>query len=493
LTNDVLLAKIARLEAQARPLEPDAMERLALREPVMTYAETFLEALDKLPAYHDTEDLGSGIRSSRIVEDPGSIEAALDLLREHVDGPGLNPASAGHLAYIPGGGIYTSALGDYLADVTNRYAGVFFGGPGAVRLENLVIDWVRRVVGYPESALGNHASCGSVANLIALATARDAAGLAGKDYHRAVLYLTSQTHHCITKSLRFLGLGECVIRHVALDDRYRMRPDQLAKQIRDDRSSGLKPWVVVASAGSTDVGAIDPLDRIADVTTQEGLWFHVDGAYGGFFALTTEGADLLDGMERSDSLVVDPHKTMFLPYGSSVLLVRDGKHLAATHRHQANYMQDATPARDEPSPADLSPELTRPFRALRLWLPLMVHGVGPFRAALEEKMLLTRYFHEEVARLGFWVGPPPELSVSVFRYVPERYRASDSEIDWDEVNAYNARLVREIRRDGRVFLSSTTLEGRFTIRLAAVVHRTHLDTIRTTLAVLEEMTNRLGR
>jgi glutamate/tyrosine decarboxylase-like PLP-dependent enzyme len=493
VTGADLLARIGQLETQARPLEPNSSERLALREPVVDYAERFLEALKDLPAYHDTDDLGAGIWASTIGEGPGEIGAVLDLLREHVDGPGLNPASAGHLAYIPGGGIYTSALGDYLADVTNRYAGVFFGGPGAVRLENLVIDWVRQVVGYPESALGNHASCGSVANMIALATARDAAGLTGKDYNRVVLYLTSQAHHCITKSLRFLGLGECVVRQVALDDRYRMRPDDLADQIQKDRTSGLRPWVVVASAGSTDVGAIDPLDAIADVTAHEGIWFHVDGAYGGFFALTTDGTSLLKGMERSDSLVVDPHKTLFLPYGSGVLLVRDGAHLAATHRYQANYMQDAAHVRDEPSPADLSPELTRPFRALRLWLPLMVHGVGPFRAALEEKMLLAKYFHEEVARLGFWVGPPPELSVSVFRYIPERYRASDAEIDWDEVNAYNRRLVREIRRDGRVFLSSTTLEGRFTIRLATVVHRTHLDTIRTTLAVLEEIIERLGR
>ncbi|TFH66858.1 MAG: amino acid decarboxylase, partial [Gemmatimonadales bacterium] len=322
VTGDVLIERIGQLEALSRPLEPDASERLALREPVVAYAERFLEALADLPAYHDTEDLGAGINKSRIGEGPGPIEPVLDLLREHVDGPGLNPASAGHLAYIPGGGIYTSALGDYLADVTNRYAGVFFGGPGAVRLENHLLAWVREVVGYPKTALGNHTSCGSLANMIALATARDAWGLLGKDYDRAVLYLTSQTHHCITKSLRFLGLGQCVVRQVALDHRYRLRPDDLAQQIREDRSNGLRPWVVVASAGSTDVGAVDPLDAIADVAAEEDLWYHVDGAYGGFFALTSEGASRLKGMERSDSLVVDPHKTLFLPYGSGVLLVR---------------------------------------------------------------------------------------------------------------------------------------------------------------------------
>ena len=493
MTDAALTDRIASLESVARALEPGAADRSALLREVNQYAEDFLESLPERPAYHVTEAMGIGIREGRVEEQPPGLRRALDLLRDHVDGPGLNPASGGHLGYIPGGGIYASALGDFLSDISNRYAGVFFGGPGAVRLENLVTRWVADVVGYPDSAAGVHLAGGSMANLVAIATARDAHGLRGKDYQQAVVYLTSQTHHCIEKSLRVLGLGECQVRQVPLDDRYRMRPDDLDRMILADRAAGLRPWLVVASAGTTDVGAVDPLRAIAEVTSRHGLWYHVDAAYGGFFALTEHGRSMLQGMELSDSVVLDPHKSLFLPYGSGVLLVRDGARLAETHHYEAHYMQDAKKLTDELSPADLSPELTRPFRALRLWLPLMIHGVAPFRAALEEKCLLARYFRHEVARRGFWVGPEPDLSVVVYRYIPERMRAPGAEVDWPAVDRYNEQLVEAIRRDGRVFVSSTQLGGRFTLRIAVVVHRTHLATIHTTLTVLDEMVERLGR
>ena len=493
MSEESLIDQLAGLEAVARALEPEAEERSALFREVNEYAEQFLESLEERPAYHVTEAMGVGIRAGTVEENPPGLARALQLLGDHVDGPGLNPASGGHLGYIPGGGIYTAALGDFLSDISNRYAGVFFGGPGAVRLENLIVRWVADVVGYPEQAAGVHLAGGSMANLVALATARDAHALRGRDYDRAVVYLTTQTHHCIAKALRVLGLGDCHVREVPLDERYRMRADHLDRMIAADQAAGLKSWVVVASAGTTDVGAVDPLDAIADVTDRYDVWYHIDGAYGGFFALTGHGRTILKGMERSDSVVLDPHKSLFLPYGSGMLLVRDGERLAGTHHYEAHYMQDAKKATDERSPADLSPELTRPFRALRLWLPLMIHGVAPFRAALEEKCLLARYFREEIAKRGFWVGPEPDLTVVVYRYVPERMRTPDAVIDWAIVNSYNEQLVEAVRRDGRVFVSSTQLDGKFTLRVAVVVHRTHLSHIDTTLAVLDEMVERLGR
>lgn len=493
MTDAELLARLAQVEREALALEPGAEERSALTGQVHRYAEDFLEALPDLPAYRVTEAMGIGIREGTIGDAPVGITRALQLLRDHVDGPGLNPASGGHLGYIPGGGLFAASLGDYLADITNRYAGVFFGGPGAVRLENLVIRWVGDVVGYPAGMAGVHMAGGSVANMVALATARDGHGLRGADYAGAVVYLSSQTHHCIAKSLRVLGLGECQVREVPLDDRYRMVPETLDDLVAADRASGLRPWLVVASAGTTDVGAVDPLAAIGAVARRHGLWFHVDAAYGGFFALTARGRALMAGIEASDSVVLDPHKSLFLPYGSGVVLVRDGRLLAATHHYEANYMQDARKVADELSPADLSPELTRPFRALRLWLPLMIHGVAPFRAALEEKHLLARWFRTELERRGFWVGPEPELSVVVYRYIPERMRAPGAVVDWDAVDRYNEQLVEAIRRDGRVFISSTRLDGRFTLRIAVVVHRTHKATIDTALAVLDELVDRLGR
>jgi len=459
-------------------LDPDAPGRAAIRDPVVEYAEKFLDALPGLPAYHVTSDKGRAIRDIKFSDEPRPVEDILAVLAEHVDGPGLNPASGGHLGYIPGGGLYSASLADYLSDVTNRYAGVFFSSPGAVRVEHQVVRWTADVVGFPENAGGTLTSGGSIANLVCLAAARDSRGIKSRDIERVVVYLSRQTHHCVAKALRVLGMSECVKRYIALDDHFRLRPDALAAQIEADKREGLLPWVVVASAGSTDVGALDPLDAIADVAEQHGLWYHVDAAYGGFFMLLPRMRPRFKGIERADSTVLDPHKTMFLPYGLGVALVRDAETLLTAFRSDAPYLQDTHQERDELSPADLSPELTRPFRGLRLWLPLLVHGVAPFRASLEEKLLLTEWLALELRNKGWEVGLEPDLSVLTYRWVPEGAKP-------EQVDMINARVVDLVKRDGRVFVSSTTIEGRYTIRFAGVVHRSHLSTVRTLVEVLE--------
>ena len=399
----------------------------------------------------------------------------MELLAANVDTPGLNPASGGHLGYIPGGGIYYSALGDYLADVFNRYAGIFYASPGAVRMENMLIRWMNSIVGYPETAAGNLTSGGSLANLIAIVTARDACGIKSENMTRSVIYLSEQAHHSIDKAIRIAGLRECVVRHLPLDEKYRIIPDELDKQIDNDRSDGLNPFLIIASAGTTDVGAIDPLAAIGEISKRHGLWYHIDAAYGGFFVLTDEGRDKLKGIDTSDSLVIDPHKGLFLPYGLGVVLVKNAQALRESHRYMANYMQDAASSTDEASPADLSPELTKHFRGLRLWLPLMLHGVAPFRACLEEKLLLAKYFHAEVRKLGFESKIEPELSVVTYRWLPKT----------GDANTFNKVLLQTVVADGRVFISSTMLDGEFTLRFACLAFRTHLSTVDMLLSVLK--------
>ncbi len=474
-----LLDRIRRLERAARPLEPGAARRKQLRKAVVASSERFLRKIETLKAYNDTEDKGIGLLDSPISEHGLPIGAAIELFEHDVVRPGGNPASGGHLAYVPGGGIYHAALGDYLAAVSNKYAGVFFTGPGAVRMENMLIRWVADLVGYPAAAAGNIASGGSIANLTAIATARDAHGLKGADFASAVVYLTAQAHHCIEKALRIAGLGEAQVRRIPMDQRFRMQPDALEQAIAVDRSRGLKPWLIIAAAGTTDTGAVDPLDAIATIAERERCWFHVDAAYGGFFLLTEYGRNALKGIERSDSVVLDPHKSLFLPYGAGIVVVRDAKPLEATHDYSGNYMQDAMRESSEVSPADVSPELSKHFRALRMWLPLILLGTAPFRAALDEKLLLARYFYEEIRALGFEVGPPPELSIVTYRWVPPG--ASPERVD-----RINQAIVDGIRRDGRVFLSSTLLDGRFTLRLAVLAFRTHRRTIDLAIQVLRE-------
>jgi aromatic-L-amino-acid decarboxylase len=476
---DDLIDRIRRLERAARPLDPGTTRRKQLRNAVVASSERFLRRIDSLKAYYETEDKGRGVLGAPISAHGLPTDEVIELLEQHVVRPGNIPASGGHLAYIPGGGLYHSALGDFLAAISNKYAGVFFAGPGPVRMENMLARWVADLVGYPASAGGTILSGGSIGTLAAIATARDAHGLKGADYASAVVYLTVQAHYCIEKALRLAGLGEAQIRRVPVDDRFRMRPESLQQIIADDRKRGLRPWLVVASAGTTDTGAVDPLDAIATVAARARCWFHVDAAYGGFFLLTEQGRRLFKGIERCDSVVLDPHKSLFLPYGAGIVLVRDVAQLAATHDYTGHYMQDAEREPGELSPADLSPELTKHFRALRMWLPLMLLGTAPFQAALDEKLLLARYFHREIAALGFEVGPEPELSIVTYRWAPQG-------VGLDRANEMNQAIVDGVRRDGRVFISSTMLDGRFTLRLAVLAFRTHRRTIDLALRVLRE-------
>ncbi len=475
--------RIKELEATSRVLEPGPGARRSQLDAVVAYCDRFLDRLPELPAFERTEDKGIGLYDAPVSEDPVAMETLLNLLDHNVVRPGLNPASAGHLGYIPGGGIYTSALGDYIAAVTNRHAGVFFPGPGAVRMENLLLDWMAELVGYPASAAGSLSSGGSIANLGGIVTARDAHGLMARDFERSVIYLTDHVHHSVDKAIRIAGVGESVRTIVPVDERRRMDSEALEKAIQKDKAAGRNPWLVIASAGTADTGAVDPLGDIGEIANRHSLWFHIDGAYGAFFALCEEGKKILLGMDRSHSLVMDPHKGLFLPYGSGAVLVKEGKHLSNAHYYHAHYMQDAAKSRDELAPADLSPELSRHFRGLRLWLPLKLFGVRPFRAALEEKLLLARYFHEKIQSVdGFEVGPYPDLSVVTFRYLPQQ----------GDPDAFNQRLTDEIQKDGRVFLSTTQLDGRFVLRLAVLSFRTHLDTIDLALEILKENIKAIG-
>jgi glutamate/tyrosine decarboxylase-like PLP-dependent enzyme len=472
-----MIDKIKKLESISRKLEPLASERMVWNKAVQIYADDFLDNLKDQKAFTVSQDLGKNILNLPIEEEGKSIEEVLECLKENVDTPNLNPASGGHLGYIPGGGVFTTALGDYLAAVTNRYAGLFFACPGGVRMENMLLRWMCKMVNYPADALGNLTSGGSMANLSAVTTARDAKGIKARDIEKCVIYMTHQLHHSVQKSLRIAGMQESVVRYIPMDDKFRMKPDFLIQQIEADQAVGLRPFMVYASAGTTDTGAIDPLEGIGKIANENNLWFHIDAAYGGFFMLSDELKPAFKGTELSDSIAIDPHKGLFLSYGSGAILIKNTQALYQTHRYTANYMQDAYTMDDDPSPADLSPELTKHFRGLRMWISLQLLGVAPFRAALEEKILLCNYFYEEVQKLGFEIGPKPELSIAIFRYVPQK----------GDANTFNQNLVEQITQDGRVFFSSTTIDGTHWIRIAVLGFRTHLKQVDKALGILKEL------
>ncbi len=479
--DDYLLQKIRKLEATARKLEATPREREEWMRLSANFAAHFIDRLPDEPAYKAAPP-PNGFRDLPLPEEGRSMEQALQFLQEQLLSSGLNPASGGHLGYIPGGGIYTTALGDYLAAITNAYAGISFAGPGAVRLENSLLRWMCQMVGYPETALGNLTSGGSIANLIAITTAREARNLSCRDIPRAVIYLTEQAHHSVQKAINIAGMKEAPLRYIPMDANYRMSASALRRQIASDRAAGLNPFLLVCSAGTTDTGAVDPLDSLADIASGHNLWMHVDAAYGGFFMLVEQLKPLFSGIERADSITIDPHKGLFLAYGLGAVLIKDVHAMHRAHRYRANYMQDAV--KTDLSlwdPAELSPELTKHFRGLRLWLSLQLNGLRRFRIALEEKHLLARYFHTEIQKLGFETGPEPPLSVALYRYLPPE----------GDPNDFNRQLLERLHQDGRIFVSSTMIHGTFWLRFAVLSFRTHLREVNTFFEMLQDAINQL--
>lgn len=481
-TNKELLDQIRELEQTARVLEPEPGQRTLWLNQLEDCTTRFIGSLDHGKAYGKFDGMEGLLEIGQSVEQMHDFSRVVSELETDMLTKGLNPASGGHLGYIPGGGIYAGVLGDYLAALYNQYAGIFYGGPGAVKIENELIRWLASLMGYPDTSLGNLTSGGSIANLIAVVTAREARGISSRDIPDLCIYLTEQVHHCIHKAIRISGLGEAQIRTIALDQEFRMDTHDLKQTIEADLRKGLRPFLAVGTAGTTDTGAIDPLDEIADLCEYHKIWFHVDAAYGGFFVLcglnTHEGRPLKEafkGMDRSDSLAIDPHKGLFLSYGLGAVLIKDVTSQYKAHYYRAAYMQDTLTSQEELSPADLSPELTKHFRGLRLWVPLRLYGLRPFVSCLEEKILLCRYFYGEIRKMGFETGPYPQTSVCVYRYIPKS----------GDVNAFNQALVDKVISDGRVFVSSTQLSGDYWIRIAILSFRTHLSTIQTYLEVLE--------
>ncbi|HTE26044.1 pyridoxal phosphate-dependent decarboxylase family protein [Flavitalea sp.] len=467
-----IIERIAELEHVAGKLEPDSNERHRITEAAFHYADQFIESLAEKPGF--VKGNLSKPEALEIRETPGSIQQLLGILKDEVDVAGINSASGRHMGYIPGGGLFTSAIADFLAAAANRYAGIAYSSPGAVEIENQLIRWLTSLVGYGPGAHGNLTSGGSIANLVAIKTARDFHQVSAATVKKSVIYIGANAHHCIHKAIDITGLKEAVIRNIPLDGRFRMDTTALFLQLQADTDSGLQPFLIVASAGTTDTGAIDPLNQIAALSKQFNTWFHVDAAYGGFFMMVDELRHRFRGIQKAHSIVMDPHKTLFLPYGSGVVLVRNKNAMLDSFSHQAPYITDAYDM-DDIDPSDTGPELTRHFRGLRMWLPIHLHGLTPFRANLSEKIMLSRLFRTEAQKMGFETGPEPDLSVVIFR------------LPGDDDNRENELFLKKLHHNGKVFFSSTRINGKLWIRCAVVSFRTHLGEILEALQMIRSI------
>jgi aromatic-L-amino-acid decarboxylase len=457
-----------------RPLEPGPGELEAQTRAVVELVVEHLRSLDWQPSFDldGVEELRASFREP-VPETGRPLPDLLARLAPAI-AKSYNTAGPGYLAYIPGGGVYASALADFLATATNRYVGAAGAAPALAQIEETAVGWLCTLMGLPRGSRGILTSGGSLSNFSAIVTARHER--LGEDFRDGVIYFSGETHYCVSKAARLAGFPRASLRALPTDARLRVSTEALAEAIREDRSRGRRPFLVVANVGTTNTGAVDPLPEIVRIARESGLWVHADAAYGGFFRLVPGGEALLRGIEECDSITLDPHKGLFLPYGLGALLVRDGSALVRAHRESASYVQDVA-GEGSLGFADLSPELSRDFRGLRLWLPLALHGLGAFREQLVEKLSLARRAYDELrSDAAFEVLDEPQLSVVAFRL-----RAPE-----EEAERLGPELLRRVNARRRVFLSSTRIGGRYALRICVLSFRTHEDRVRDAIQALRE-------
>ncbi len=458
----------AKRQMAAYPLELSTEEMRHLVDAAMDEIVQHITTLPEQPSFDvdGAADVARSLKES-LPEVGTELEASLKILFARAAPKSFNTAGPGYLAYIPGGGVFHAAVADLIADSINRYVGVWLAAPALSQLETNVVAWFAEIVGYPASARGILSSGGSLANFSAFVVARRER--LGEDFLHGTIYVSDQIHHSVAKAAMLAGFPDRAVRVIPSDDHFRIRLDALRSAVENDRREGREPFLLVGSAGTTNTGAVDDLEAMADIARDERLWLHADAAYGGFFMMTDRGRVAMRGLERADSITLDPHKGLFLPYGTGSLLVRDGAALKRAHELDAEYL----PAmRDDDEFVDFcqySPELSRPFRGLRVWLPFRLLGAQAFREQLNEKLDLCEWATERLREIpGIEIVAPPQLSVVAFRL-------AGVDLSQEDRNVLNRQFLEKINARRRVYLTATTVAGDFILRICVLSFRTHMD------------------
>ncbi|GLW35601.1 L-2,4-diaminobutyrate decarboxylase [Actinoplanes regularis] len=464
-------------------LEPDRAEMIEMGRLVLDRVVERIERLAERPASISLTDQAEAELVHALLAPPPAQGSDLSALLGRLDAAAdcaLETAGPGHLAFIPGSGLYTAALAELYNRAVNRYGGLTSIAPAMAALETSVIRWMAHdVCGLAKGSGGLLTSGGSMATFTATVAARH--HKLGEDLARGTVYITTFAHYSVAKAARLAGIRAAQIRIVPHTADFRMDPAAAAAMIRADREAGLRPFLLVATAGTTDTGTVDPLVRLAELARREGLWFHIDAAYGGFFRLTARGRQRLAGLQEGDSITLDPHKALFMPFGTGALVVRDLAALHAAYGGTGSYLQDSESDDTILDAGQLGPELSREVRGLRAWLPLHLHGVDAFRDALDEKLDLAERVYEvlsDVAELE--VLQQPDLTTVAFRYRPTDCSRRAAEL----ADAAGYRLLDRINGHQRVLLSSTVIDDRYTLRVCVVSHRTHRDRIDEALDII---------
>jgi glutamate/tyrosine decarboxylase-like PLP-dependent enzyme len=414
------------------------------------------------------------------------FEALLKDFRETIIPFSRHNAHPRMFGYVQSPGTPVAALADLLASILNANLTAWRSAPAPVELERLTIDWIRQILGFGPNAGGLYVSGGSMANLAAIAAARQ---IRPETSSRLRIYASSETHFSVAKAAGLLGIGRENVHAIAIDERFRIRIDDLVARISADLDAGHVPFCVVGNAGTVNTGAVDSLGAIREIADRFQLWMHVDGSYGAFAMLAPSAGKLFAGMERADSVALDPHKWLYLPVDIGCVIYRDPERARAAFAHDAEYTRVIGEEADEAFAFwDYGPELSRRFRALKVWMLLKGVGLESLGNAIESNLACARYLESMVeASDDFEMVAPVELSIFCFRHVPEQLRNESPEA----IDTFNERLLVALQRDGSSYLSNTTLGGRFALRGCVLNYRTTFRDMETLLADLRRVASSL--
>ena len=468
-------------------LEPSADEIRDWGSSVTEFVIEYLDGLRDRSAYPQTSSREIRNRlDSQLPIEGTDFDSLLKVFRETIVPFSRQNAHPRMFGYVQSPGTPIGAFADLLASTLNANLTIWRSAPAPVELERMTIDWIRQILGFPAEAGGLFVSGGSMANFAALAAARqtkyDSLG-------RLRIYASTATHFSIVKAAALLGIGRENVQHVAVDERLKMRVDDLVAKIDADLASGYVPFCIVGNAGTVDTGAVDSLSEIREIANRFGLWMHVDGSYGAFAILADSARKLFAGIEQADSIALDPHKWLYLPVDVGCVIYRDPQTARAAFAHEAEYTRMLGEEADEAFVCwDYGPELSRRFRALKVWMLIKGVGLARLSDAIENNLACARHLEAMVlASDDFEMLAPVELSIFCFRHVPAQLRNQSPR----EIDAFNERLLVALQRDGSSYLSNTVVKERFALRGCVLNYRTTLDDMEILLGDLRRVAKSL--
>lgn len=472
-------------------LDPSADEIQRWGKAAVEVMASYLDSIRHRPVYPKTTSREIQERLDRALPVEGiDFDPLLETFEDVIVAASRHNGHPRMFGYVQAPGTALAAIADLLASSLNANLTAWRSAPVAVEVERLTIDWIKQILGFKPDAAGLFVSGGSMANLAALAAARRAkapSDLTSKGVQTLSqtmrLYASEETHHSVAKAATLLGLGRDNVRLVEVDERYKIHIDDLVAKIQEDIAAGHRPFCVVANAGTVGTGAVDPLGQVREVAKQFNLWMHIDASYGGFATLAQSGRDLFSGLPEADSVALDPHKWLYLPVDCGCVLYRDPETARATFAHDAEYTRVMEREPDEAFAFwDYGPELSRRFRALKVWMVLKGVGLRVLGEAIEKDLACARHLERLVsASDDFEMLAPVELSIFCFRHLPSRLKKALNHPDEEErtrveeqLDAWNERLLVALQRDGSSYLSNTRLCGRFSLRGCVMNYRTTL-------------------